>query len=130
MVYNRSHTDMDRVSEFFPQSLMGLRTVRGRVGGMRGLFDDLNAFDWQGALNNAPALLRDLYVAHETGQAQDKLLEINLERARRGQSPLDAATYVPGANVNVGVAPATMKPLLIAGGVGLLAVLALSALKR
>jgi hypothetical protein len=61
-------------------------------------------------LDQAPALVRDLYIAKETGDAQAKLLEINLERARRGQPPLDMSAYSPHA-LTVGVAPQTQRAL-------------------
>ena len=72
-------------------------------------------------LDQAPALVRDLYIAKETGDAQAKLLEINLERARRGQPPLDMAAYSPHA-VSVGLAPQTQQALgigtvVVVGGV-------------
>lgn len=54
---------------------------------------------------------------------QRDILRLQLERARQGLPPLDAAQY--GAGVSVGISPSTQQ-LLILGGVGLLAVLFLS----
>ena len=54
---------------------------------------------------------------------QRDVLRLQLERARQGLPPLDAAQY--GAGVTVGLSPSTQQ-LLILGGLGLLAVLFLS----
>lgn len=56
-------------------------------------------------------------------QYQRDLLNLQLERARQGQPPLDVGQY--GAGVTVGLSPSTQQ-LLILGGLGLLAVLFLS----
>lgn len=119
MQYRRSGTTMDDVSQFFPQNMLG------RLARLGELSDDSGGFDWQGMISSAPAMLKDLYIAHQTGEAQSKLLEINLERARRGQTPIDSAAYAP--QVNVGVAPQTMKTgaVIALGGIGLVAALML-----
>lgn len=54
---------------------------------------------------------------------QRDVLRLQLERARQGLPPLDAAQY--GAGVSVGISPSTQQ-LLILGGLGLLAVLFLA----
>jgi hypothetical protein len=86
-----------------------------------------DGFSFSKLLDQAPTLVRDLYVAKETGDAQAKLLEINLERARRGQPPLDLASYSPHA-VSVGVAPQTQQALGIGAAVVVAALLGAVAL--
>lgn len=58
---------------------------------------------------------------------QKELNDINLERAKRGQAPLDVQMYKAQAapRVNVALAPDQEK-LLIYGGIGLLAIMFLS----
>lgn len=110
MQYNRSGTTMDKVSRFFPQSfLSGLGNATGEDdGGVMSLFTD-----WA---KSAPTMLKDLYIAHQTGEAQNKLLEVNIERARAGLSPISGESVAP--RVNVGVARDTMTSAgMIAGGV-------------
>lgn len=140
MIYRRSQTDMDAVSQFTPQSLLrglhGLGQWETEYGGegndfiLPPTYDTVSppltqdpGWDWQGFLRQAPAMLRDLYVAAQTGDYQAKLMEINLERAKRGQAPLDMQRY--GPQVQVGVAPQTMT---FAGlGIGTLAAIGIGA---
>jgi len=58
---------------------------------------------------------------------QRQLLQIQVERARQGLPPIDAASY--GAGVNVGLAPDT-RNLVMWGGAALLLVLALTLGRR
>lgn len=142
--YRRSYTAMDRVSMFTPMNLRGLR---GRLG-QDAPADNVEMYDygytysdapvvtlppatgpsdtgwnWQKALDNAPSVLRDLMLANSTADYQAKLMQLNLERAKKGQPPLDAAQYAP--RVQVGVAPQTMK---VAGlGIGAIAAIATGA---
>lgn len=78
------------------------------------------AWDWHNALTQAPAVLRDLMLATSTADYQSKLMDLNLQRAKQGLPPLDAAQYAP--RLQVGVAPATMKVFGV--GVGTLALAA------
>lgn len=185
MIYKRSGTQMDQVSQFFPQNL--LRGTRGLRGLKRlGFGDDITDwgatpidtgpdfptdFDygnlpaalppaqdfgdvpplgattpggtppalpspaiqsnsgggfWGSLLDKAPTLVKDLALAAKTGDVQSKLLDINMQRARQGLPPIDAAAYSP--SMNVGVAPATMAKLQQGGvmlGLGAAALLAL-----
>lgn len=136
--YRRSGTAMDAVSQFTPQSLARVRSL-GRLGqfdpwgageyGETPVYEIMTgagpaavpetAGDWSFAdiFKQAPAILRDLWTARTAAEYQDKLLEIQLERARRGQSPLDMQRY--GPQVNVGVAPQTQRAAAI--GIGTLA---------
>lgn len=68
-----------------------------------------SGFNW----SQLPAMLKDTYIALKTGDAQSKLLDINLERAKRGMTPIDARAYMPG--VNVGLAPGLRN---MVGGIG------------
>jgi len=70
-------------------------------------------FQW----SQLPAMARDLFIAYKQGDIQSKLLDINVQRARQGLPPLNAAAYAPG--VNVGLNPATQTFLGV--GVGTLA---------
>ncbi|MCS6947537.1 MAG: hypothetical protein NZM12_07975, partial [Steroidobacteraceae bacterium] len=65
------------------------------------------SWDWSGTAREIPGVLRDLITAVSTADYQRKLMEINLERARRGQPPLDPARYGPG--ITVRAAPGTFK---------------------
>jgi hypothetical protein len=58
------------------------------------------------------------------GIQQWQFMQINVDRARKGQAPIDAAQY-SGAYVNVGLNPETQR-LVIYAGIGLVALLALS----
>ncbi len=66
-----------------------------------------SGWNWQSVMDKAPAMLRDLMLARDTADYRQKIAAINLERAKRGQSPLPADQYSP--MVQVGVAPQTMK---------------------
>lgn len=129
--YRRTGTSMDRVAMFTPQSLARVRgTMRAylpaKLRGLRALGqdefgDDFGSsygalsdasstepagWNWQGMLDKAPQMMKDLYIAKESGDMQARLLEINLERSRRGLPPISAASVAP--QVNFGVAPQTM----------------------
>lgn len=87
------------------------------------------ATDWAKAyLEPLVQGVRDVGVAAMAYQTQKDINEINLERVRRGQSPLPQS-YVsamqPQMGVNVGLSPQT-KNLLIFGGLGLAAVYLIS----
>jgi hypothetical protein len=58
---------------------------------------------------------------------QRQLMQLNIERAKKGLPPIDIASY-SGVGVNVGLSPDT-KNLLIFGGVALVAVLLLTRMK-
>jgi hypothetical protein len=61
---------------------------------------------------------------------QQKILKLQLERAKQGLAPLDVGQYVdPNQGLNVGLNPATQKTMLWLGG-GALAAFALSRLMR
>lgn len=141
---------MDDVTLLTPPQLAGLRSANARRGNahtpMRGLFDFIiggdgeeyygdsglvaepsqssGGFDWQGLLTQAPAMIKDLMLSSNTAEYQSKLMEINLDRARRGLRPIDANAYAP--QMNVGLAPSAQNT--IAGvGVGTLALLGVGA---
>jgi hypothetical protein len=76
-------------------------------------------FNW----SQLPALARDLFVAAKQGEVQSKLLDVNVQRARQGLPPLNAAAYAPG--VNIGLNKGTQQFLGV--GVGTLAVGAVAA---
>lgn len=61
-------------------------------------------------------------------QQQRELMRINIERARRGEPPLDISQYA-GVGVQVGVSPQTQQ-LLTYGGLALLAFLVFNTLAR
>lgn len=77
--------------------------------------------------------LLDVYGTVRARKEADKLRKENLERMRRGQSPLSVddwrALTPPAATVEVGMAPQTQR-LLIFGALGLGAVLLLMRRKR
>lgn len=79
---------------------------------------EANKFPGESTLDAIGRLLPQLALAAN----QRELLKIQLERAQRGQPPLDASNY--GLGVNVGLSPDTQKMLLI-GAAGLAAVLLL-----
>ena len=54
---------------------------------------------------------------------QRQLMQLNIERAKKGLPPIDIASY-SGVGVNVGLSPDTMK-LVLFGGLALLVVLAM-----
>lgn len=59
---------------------------------------------------------------------QSDINKINLERAKRGQPPIDAAAYT-GVGVNLGLSPSTQK-LIIYGGLATLAFLVFNSLMK
>lgn len=61
-------------------------------------------------------------------QQQRELMKINVERAKRGEPPLDIAQYT-GVGVNVGLSQDTQK-LVTYAGIGLLAFLVFNTLAR
>jgi len=62
------------------------------------------------------------------GVQQLQFMQINVDRARKGQPPIDAAQY-SGAYVNVGLNPETQK-LVTYAGIGLLALVVLNMVTR
>jgi hypothetical protein len=62
------------------------------------------------------------------GIQQFQFMQINVDRARKGQPPIDAAQY-SGAYVNVGLNPETQK-LVTYAGIGLLALVVLNMVTR
>jgi len=58
------------------------------------------------------------------GYQQFQFMQLNVDRARKGQPPIDARQY-SGAYVNVGLNPETQR-LVIYAGIGLVALFALS----
>lgn len=75
----------------------------------------------------ADTLQRILPIIAATYQ-QKQLLDVQVQRARDGQPPLDASMYAPG--VKVGLSPETMQALYIAGGLLLVVVIVLALKKR
>jgi len=63
-----------------------------------------------------------------TTYQQKQLLDVQVERARNGQPPLDASMYAPG--VQVGLSADTTKTLMMLGGAALLALVFLSRRRR
>lgn len=59
---------------------------------------------------------------------QRQLMQINVDRAKRGEPPLDIAQYT-GVGVNVGLSPQT-QTLVTYGGIALLAFLVFNTLSR
>lgn len=131
MRYSRSDTNMDAVSQFFPQSFLGRgypRTMRGRMQLSRlGIFDMLfpsdissaspyestaptsTGFDWTGLFGT----LGDIYTAKTQADLTKDLYQLNLERARQGLQPIAASSVAP--QVNVGVAPDVQRTILMVG---------------
>ena len=112
-------SNMNAASMVFPESFIpGLGRLRGlgeydAEGNL--LAPEDGGWNWQGQLSNVPALLKDLYLAHEQGQAAQRLLEINLERAAQGKPPITAESVAP--TVRFGLDAATMqKGLIVAAG--------------
>jgi len=62
------------------------------------------------------------------GVQQFQFMQLNVERARKGQPPIDAKAY-SGAYVNVGLDPATQK-LVTYAGLGILALFVLNMATR
>jgi len=62
------------------------------------------------------------------GIQQLKFMQLNVDRARRGEPPIDAAQY-SGAYVNVGLNPETQR-LVTYAGIGLLALVVLNMVTR
>lgn len=80
-----------------------------------------NALVTASTVESVSSLLKDLASIYGSVRAQEKLLDINLERAMLGLPPIDTASYSP--SVNVGVTPQTQQLLTFA----LIGVLALGA---
>ena len=59
---------------------------------------------------------------------QRNLMNVNLERAKKGLPPIDINQYT-GVGVNVGLAPQTQQ-LVMYGGIALLAIFLLNSLKK
>lgn len=71
--------------------------------------------------------LKEMVPAYANYQLTRDLYSLNMERAKQGLPPIDAAAVSP--QVNVGLAPQTQQ-LLVVGGLGLLAVLLLTRGKK
>lgn len=71
--------------------------------------------------------------AQQTAQKyQDMLIQENLNRQKTGQPPISMTDFqasVPAARVDVGISPDT-RNMLIAGGVGVLALLAFMSMRK
>lgn len=66
-------------------------------------------------LSNVLTTARDVYGQVQAANAQQKIIDLNRERAARGLPPISGAALAP--QVNVGVAPATLKPILVGAGI-------------
>lgn len=107
------HPDVyNRVIATIPDTVSALRTIHSNGSVLHG--DD-----------PAASTRTQQFIAAVTSAAtailpivqQQKLLKIQLERARAGQPPLDVGAYVdPNQGVNVGLNPGTQKTLLWLGG--------------
>lgn len=111
---------------------------------------DLSTFEipvsYQVALESgAPGLVKKIKERQEAGETwadaairiatslslgiqQFQFMQINVDRARKGQPPIDAAQY-SGAYVNVGLNPETQR-LVTYAGIGLLALVVLNMVTR
>lgn len=138
--YSRSDTDMDAVSQFFPQSFLGRgrpRTLRGRMklSGL-GFWDtlfpsDVSAVPTYGTYDTAPAAtgfdwgklfstVGDIYAAKTQAELTEDLYRLNLTRAQQGLAPIPASAVAP--QVQVGVAPDVQRTILMValGGAAIL----------
>lgn len=81
-----------------------------------------------GGTTTAPtSVLRDITALLQAGQqavAQQRIIDLNIARARQGLAPVDPRWFSPSAAVNFGLTPQASQMLLI-GGVALVALLAL-----
>lgn len=77
--------------------------------------------DW---LATAQRILSSLTLTYQ----QQQLIALNIERARRGQPPVDISAY-SGIGVNVGLSQGTQQ-LVIYGGLALMALYAMRVLAR
>lgn len=81
--------------------------------------------DWNAAIQSVTKLI-------QTGQqayAQQRIIDLNMERARAGLTPLDPRNFSPSAAVNFGLTPQAQQTLLY-GALALGAVLLLSRRKK
>lgn len=81
-----------------------------------------------GGTTTAPtSVLRDITALLQAGQqavAQQRIIDLNIARARQGLAPVDPRYFSPSAAVNFGLTPQASQMLLI-GGVALVALMAL-----
>lgn len=93
------------------------------VGGAAG--DASGSFDWM----QLPAIVRDLYLAHNQTQLAQRVLELNISRQAAGLPPLniDLNTLRPGVQVGM---TSDVKWLLGGLGVAAIAAVALSGRRR
>lgn len=77
-------------------------------------------------IKNTVLALSQGYLTYEQTQAQKKVLDLQLQRAKQGLPPLDinSESFGVGPSVSVGLSPST-KQLLMWGGIGLGAVILL-----
>lgn len=94
------------------QALESIKTGTGAIA--------QSSATWADLAQNIAGVLQTVALT----DAQRRLLNIQLERARAGQPPLDASQY--GLGVNVGISPTLQNGVLLLG----LGALALFALKR
>lgn len=73
-----------------------------------------SGFNWDSFMDN----LSQIVGVVVQGKVQHDLLQVNLDRARLGQPPINTAAYTPG--VNVGVSGDTKQLVYIVGGVAAL----------
>ncbi len=109
---------------------IGPNSVPSRPASLRGLGDgegDPFTWDLSSIASQVGPGLMQLYQAGRTADVQDQLLALNIERAKRGQSPITlnqvggAAMVGPQAGVTVGMSD-DVKNTLMLGGAALLGV--------
>lgn len=98
--------------------------------GMNGILDGDTgeaSFDWGSLVDQIPATLVQLFQLGRQSDVQDQLLQLNIERAQRGLSPISlqqvggAALASPQVNTNVSLDEGT-KNMLMYGAAALAAV--------
>lgn len=77
-----------------------------------------SGIEWGEILKTAPGAIRDMWLGYNQLQVQEQINEINLERVRQGQQPLNVNWDALRPGVNVGMTPETRT--MIYWGVGLL----------
>lgn len=71
-----------------------------------------SGFDWASMAREAGGVLTDLYKTASAANAQQKILDLNAERAKRGLPPISAESISP--QVNVGMSPQTRQLVMYA----------------
>lgn len=94
------------------------------AGGGGGGIADSGIFGSGISVDQAVNAIKTLWLSGQQAEAQQRIIDMNMARARAGLNPLPATYFQPQAQVNVGVSPQIMKLAIgVGAGIGLWALI-------